>query len=118
MQNRTTLLRNGNSTVINIQLRRKKNSCYNPYVNHYQKINRKLLTGWAMIVIILLAAYLLEVLKGSRTVSYCITFTLLTVIPFLVSVFAYRKAPDSPRLKYYVGLGLHFPVAVSADSVP
>ena len=105
MQNRTTLLRNGNSTVINIYLRRKKNSCYNPYVNHYQKINRKLLTGWAMIVIILLAAYLLEVLKGSRTVSYCITFTLLTVIPFLVSVFAYRKAPDSPRLKYYVGLG-------------
>ena len=27
------------------------------------------------------------------------------IIPFLVSVFAYRKAPDSPRLKYYVGLG-------------
>lgn len=49
--------------------------------------------------VILVICYLLEVLKGSRTISYYIIFCILALLPFLVTVAEYKHNPESEKIK-------------------
>ena len=69
------------------------------------RINKAVLIQYATLTIILLAAYILEFAKGSRTLGYTLVFMAMDVIPFLFYVFIYKKCPESPRLKYILSLG-------------
>ena len=54
---------------------------------------------------ILVICYLLEVLKGSRTISYYIIFCILALLPFLVTVAEYKHNPESEKIKIMLPIG-------------
>lgn len=61
-----------------------------------------MLTGWLIIIAVLLAAYAGEVVKGERTLAYLLCFIPVVLVPWLVILMIYRGKPDSQRLCYYV----------------
>ena len=69
------------------------------FVNHY------LIIGWTVINMILFIAYLLELVKGTRSTVYFIVFSAIIWIPELVIFIIYKKKPHTNRLKYYIVVG-------------
>lgn len=72
---------------------------------HDQQINRLMMIGWLIIVFVLIVAYFGEYLKGVRTGSYMLVFSLVTVLPPLVCLLLYRQDKGSPRLRYFIIVG-------------
>ncbi|MCM1235936.1 MAG: hypothetical protein NC489_38085, partial [Ruminococcus flavefaciens] len=56
-----------------------------------------------VIGLILEAAYLLEVVKGSRTIGYYLVFSLITILPIVIEFVFYQRDPRDLRLKYVIG---------------
>ncbi len=65
-----------------------------------RKINKCLMQGWTVISTVLFAAYVLEVVKGNRTIPYFIVFSLMNLGPLLLSWLVYRKNPESGTIRY------------------
>ncbi|MBO5424449.1 MAG: hypothetical protein J6A25_02965 [Lachnospiraceae bacterium] len=55
--------------------------------------------------VILLAFYLLEVIKGSRTIGYYAIFAALSLVPFIMALICYKANKDSEKLKYIIAFG-------------
>ena len=70
--------------------------------SHVKKINRNLVYGWMLIVIILFVSYVLEVMKGQRSLNYLFLFMIVTAIPAFVVLFLYLKKPDRYSLRYSI----------------
>jgi len=69
------------------------------------RINAAILVAYTVITVILLFAYILEFVKGSRTPGYTLVFALLDVAPFIAYCVLYRKDKTSPVLKYILSIG-------------
>lgn len=69
------------------------------------RINKAVLIQYAILTIILFAAYLLEFVKGSRTLGYTLVFMFLDLVPFAIYFTTYKKNPISNNLKYILSLG-------------
>ncbi|MBD5547222.1 MAG: hypothetical protein HDQ97_07475 [Lachnospiraceae bacterium] len=67
-------------------------------------VNNTAIKGHTAIDSILFAAYLLEVLKGSRTIGYFAVFALLTVVPVVAEWLIYARNPESSVIKYFMGI--------------
>lgn len=67
-------------------------------------MNRIAVACHMVIGVVLEAAYLLEVLKGSRTIGYYLIFSLVTIVPLLIEILLYRRDPRDLRLKYVIGI--------------
>lgn len=67
-------------------------------------VNNTAIKGHTIIDTILFAAYLLEVLKGSRTIGYFAVFALLTVVPVAAEWMIYAKNPESGVIKHLMGI--------------
>lgn len=67
-----------------------------------RRINRNMLVGWLIIIVVLLVTYLGEVLKGERTVGYLLSFIAVVVLPALYIFYKYLKKPDWKNLCYYI----------------
>ena len=67
-----------------------------------QLINHYLITAWTVINSILFAAYLIEMIKGMRSLSYFIIFMIAVWVPELVVYLVYRKKPYNHKLKNYI----------------
>ncbi|MCH5206205.1 MAG: HD domain-containing protein [Oscillospiraceae bacterium] len=65
------------------------------------KINRNLVIGWSIIVVILVVAYFIEYLKGDRTLGYILVFFAVTIIPAVGCVIGYARNRESVKLRYY-----------------
>lgn len=72
---------------------------------HVKRINRSLVCGWLLIVIILFVSYLLEVIKGERTIAYLLVFTAVTAIPADLAYYLFRREPDRHMLRYEIVAG-------------
>lgn len=70
-----------------------------------QAMSKVAIACHAGIVAVLEAAYLLEVVKGSRTLGYYLIFSLFALVPLVVEFLLYRKSPTDGRLKYVIGGG-------------
>ncbi|MBR1852547.1 MAG: diguanylate cyclase [Lachnospiraceae bacterium] len=70
-----------------------------------KRINRNLILGWTLIVVILFVSYVGEVMKGARTVPYLIIFSAVTILPMMAVAFLYFKNKESQDLRYYMVLG-------------
>ena len=70
--------------------------------SHVKKINRNLVYGWMLIVIILFVSYAMEVMKGQRSLNYLLVFMIVTAIPAFVVLFLYLKKPDRYSLRYSI----------------
>ena len=67
-------------------------------------MNKIAIACHVVIGLVLEIAYLLEVIKGSRTMGYYLVFSLVTLIPVLIELLLYLKNPRDLRLKYVIGL--------------
>ena len=67
--------------------------------------NKKMLVCYIAMAVILFAAYVLEYVKGSRTLLYTIVFTILDATPLLACFAVYKKKPDSGAIRYIVAIG-------------
>lgn len=69
---------------------------------HMRRINRNMMAGWLIIVAVLLVTYAGEVIKGTRTVGYLLTFIPVVVLPALVTFIIYRRNPGWKRLCFLI----------------
>lgn len=67
-------------------------------------VNKTALKGHTIIDSILFLAYLLEVMKGSRTIGYFAIFAVLTVAPVVVEWLIYARNPESGAIKHIIGI--------------
>ncbi|MBR1816939.1 MAG: diguanylate cyclase [Lachnospiraceae bacterium] len=70
--------------------------------SHVRKINRNLVYGWMLIVLILFVSYTLEVVKGQRSLGYLVIFMLVTAVPAIIVLILYLKKPDRYSLRYTI----------------
>lgn len=70
-----------------------------------REINRDLIIGWSIIVVVLFAAYMGEVAKGERELAYCFTFMAVTGIPALICTLLYLLNPVNKMLRYWIVSG-------------
>ncbi len=69
------------------------------------RINKAVLIQYTILTVILFAAYILEFVKGSRTLGYTIIFMLFDLVPFAIYFVSYKKNPFSNNLKYILSVG-------------
>ena len=69
------------------------------------RINKVVLIQYAILTIILFVAYILEFVKGSRTLPYTLIFICFDFIPFILYTIVYKKNPESTKLKYILSIG-------------
>lgn len=67
-------------------------------------MNRVAVACHFVIVAVLELAYLMEVVKGSRTVVYYLVFSLVAIMPVAIEFVLYRKEPDNLRLRHVIGI--------------
>ncbi|MGN1373215.1 MAG: HD domain-containing phosphohydrolase [Candidatus Coproplasma sp.] len=72
---------------------------------HDKKINKSMMIGWSIITVILIVAYFGEYIKGTRTGTYMLIFSLVTVVPLLVCLCLYFKNKSSHFLRYFIVIG-------------
>ena len=72
---------------------------------HTKKINKSLVYGWFLLVVILLVSYFFEYVKGERTIGYLVRFILVTLIPCIGTICLYLNEPDRHRLRYEFVVG-------------
>lgn len=65
-------------------------------------INGYLIAGWTVVNTILFIAYLIEAIKGMRSLAYFLVFMAVIWIPELVVLIIYKKKPHNHRLKNYI----------------
>lgn len=70
--------------------------------SHFRKINRNMVTGWLVIVVVLFVTYVGEVLKGERTIAYLIAFLSAVILPALFVFIMYLRKPDWKSLCYLI----------------
>lgn len=73
--------------------------------SHMKKLNRSMIFGWLLIVVVLFVTYTLEVFKGERTFPYLVVFLCITVIPAIIGLYLYLSNPSRKGLCYFVVWG-------------
>lgn len=64
-----------------------------------KKCNKMTMVSHAVICALISGAYLLEVIKGSRTISYFAIIAVIALVPVCVEVLMYKKNPESEILR-------------------
>lgn len=63
-------------------------------------LNKRFLNCYEIIVGVLFVAYILELVKGNRTLGYMAVFCAILLIPLVISILIYKKDKSSPLIKY------------------
>ncbi len=67
--------------------------------------NKTAMIGIIIMNLILVVAYLLEVLKGARTIGSYIAITAFAILPSILTIIIYLKAPGARLIRYIMGTG-------------
>lgn len=74
-------------------------------MNEENLTNRITIKCYTAIVVAILASYLVEVLKGSRTIGYIISMAAFSLIPLAISIALYMKNMKLNLIKYLLIIG-------------
>lgn len=74
-------------------------------VSAQQRANKSALISYGVMNFILIACYLLEVVKKSRTFGYFAVFCVLAIVPWMVSGLIYKKNRASQLIQYTIPIG-------------
>lgn len=74
-------------------------------LNEKQVVNQRMIRCYAVIAMILLLAYLIELVKGSRSIGYIVIFVVLLFGPFICCNMLYRKNSADERIRWISGIG-------------
>lgn len=72
--------------------------------NSARAMNKIAVACHMVIGLVLEVAYLMEVVKGSRTMGYYLVFSLITAVPVVLELLLYLKSPEDLRLRYVIGV--------------
>lgn len=61
----------------------------------YHAINKSMLTCYTIVALVLTVAYVLEFVKGNRTLGYLLLFLAILYVPYIATLVVYKKNPDS-----------------------
>ncbi len=64
-------------------------------------LNKRFLNCYEIIAGILFAAYMIELIKGNRTLGYTAVFCVFLVIPLMITILVYLKDKNSKMVKYF-----------------
>ena len=67
-------------------------------------INKQALVGSSVLNGVIMAAYLIEFIKGSRTLGYTLIMLVLTMCPLFLLFYCYKRKADSDLIKYIMAL--------------
>lgn len=73
-----------------------------------KRTNRVVLMINLLLSSITFLGYLLEFIRGSRSLSYLLIFSGIIFIPFMIAFVIYRKSPTAPSFKYITLIGFLF----------
>lgn len=68
-------------------------------------VNRKAILGHTVVASVLLAAYILEFIKGSRTLVYTIVSALFFMVPVIIERIAFSKDKESASVRHIMSVG-------------
>lgn len=71
----------------------------------YHAINKSMLTCYTIVAIVLTVSYILELVKGSRSLGYIILFLIVLYMPYMATMIVYKKNPDSYLVKKIAAYG-------------
>lgn len=74
-------------------------------MSEVRRANRLLVTVYASMSLILTVAYIMEFIKGNRTLPYLIVFLILLYLPGVINIFFQKKNPESKYTKYIISYG-------------
>lgn len=67
--------------------------------------NQALMRCYIIICIVLDVAYIIEAIKGSRTIGYLLIFLAINLIPLIISIIIYNKNHDNDAVRLIVSYG-------------
>ena len=82
----------------------KKNSEQKTFVET-EFMNKRMLLGYGITALVLLMAYLVELLKGNRTPGYIAVFFAVLLIPYIITCLIYKKDKGSKTLRIVAAVG-------------
>ena len=74
-------------------------------LNEKSYVNKKLLQCYLIISMVLLAAYIMELVKGNRTAGYVFVFSIILIVPVIMAAFAYKKNAESKIVRSITAIG-------------
>ena len=83
------------------------------------RMNGFALGGWGAVLGVIALAYLLEVIKGERTIVYYVVLLALAFIPYIVGIIMKSKNPDGKALPFVIVYGyalLYAYVLITGDT--
>lgn len=82
----------------------------NTNITEQQKSNSAARFCYTIINIVLVLCYLVEVIKGSRSIGYFSIFALLALVPLVMTHLLYHKNPESRMIRYIIsgGFGIFY----------
>lgn len=89
-------------------------------MNETHRINKTVLNSYVVITLLLQAAYILELVKGARTVTYIALFSALNLVPYGLCLWSYFKDKASQTMKYImcVGYSVLYAFVLLTSAVP
>ncbi len=85
----------------------------------FQKISRSLLISMTVTQILILIAYLLEVIKDERSIQYYLVLVLIIAVPTLFAWIAFKRNPEHKLCRYIIVIGflaMYSMVLVTGDT--
>lgn len=77
--------------------------------DYIKKTNKNLLTCWLIIVLVLIISYILEIVKGLRTIDYVIVFSVITSSPLIITfIINLMTNGCNEKIKYVAAIGYCF----------
>lgn len=70
-----------------------------------QEINKAALICHAVLMLVLMLAYAVEVVKGARTLGYFVFFSIIALGPVAAEIILYRKNPANNMIQHILGYG-------------
>ncbi len=64
------------------------------------RCNKKLLQCYGGFAFMLVFFYMIEVIKGNRTITYYLIFSILAILPFVIPLFLYTKDKSNVEIRY------------------
>lgn len=74
-------------------------------MNETHRINFATLIAYSLLTFVLFFAYLLEFVKGDRTLTYTLIFSVLDICPYVACVLLYQKDKSTNYIKYILSVG-------------
>jgi len=87
--------------------------------NAMKRINKTALNTYTVTIVVLIIAYLIEVIKKQRTIPYFLLIFALLAVPTVLCYVAYNKKKDTELIKHFIGFGygIFYLVAVLTSQV-